>query len=195
MEKGGTTVMNGGENTQGSAKRTLIEEGTAVSGNIASTCPIVVMGRLEGEISGPSLEIAEGGAVSGRIKVAALCSRGELAGEVDAETVQLSGQVRDETIIRARALEVGSTNGAPVKFGECELSIGDEPDKQRAIDEATGVMRKERPTLAAAPVPPEEEAPPQPPASQDAPPERRRRRSSGAVEIPLDPSESARVVR
>ena len=185
--------MNGGGNTQGSGKRTLIEEGTAVSGNIASTCPIVVMGRLEGEISGPSLEIAEGGAVSGRIKVAALSSRGELAGEVDAERVQLSGQVRDETIIRARALEVGATNGAPVKFGECELSIGDEPDKQRAIEEATGVTRKERSTLVAAPVPPEE-ATPKPPASQDAPPDRRRRRSSGAVEIPLDPAESGRVV-
>jgi cytoskeletal protein CcmA (bactofilin family) len=195
MEKGGTTVMNGGGNTQGSGKRTLIEEGTAVSGNIASTCPIVVMGRLEGEISGPSLEIAEGGAVSGRVKVAALCSRGELAGEVDAETVQLSGQVRDETIIRARSLEVGSPSGSPVRFGECELSIGDEPDKQRAIDEATGVARKDRSTLVAAPVPPEEEVPPEPPAPQAPPPDRRRRRSSGAVEIPLDPAESGRVAR
>jgi len=176
--------MNG-SNERAGVKRTLVEEGTAVSGSISSTCPIVVMGKIEGEISGPSMEITESGVVSGRVKVTALCSCGELAGEVEAETVQLSGRVRDETVIRARSLEVVSSGGS-VKFGECELSIGDEPDKQRAIDEATG--RKGRSTPAVEPAPVTEAAPG--PAS---PPDRRRRRSTGGVEIPLDAAESGRV--
>src|SRR5439155_24654994 len=126
--------MSDGKNGQASGKRTLVEEGTAINGNMSSSCPIVVMGKIEGEISGPSMEIAESGVVSGRIKVTALSSCGELAGELEAETVQLSGRVRDETVIKARSLEVTATAGAPMKFGECELNIGDETNKQRAIN-------------------------------------------------------------
>jgi cytoskeletal protein CcmA (bactofilin family) len=163
-------VMNGDKNGQSSGKRTVIEEGSAISGNLSSSCPIVVLGKIEGEISGPSMEIAESGAVSGRIKVAAVSSRGELAGQLEAETVELSGRVRDETVIRARSL-VTSTTGTPVKFGECELSIGDQPDKQRAIDQATGVARKGDAPAAVAPA---------------TPTVARRRRNTGAVEVALD---------
>ena len=38
-------------------KKTLIEEGTAFKGTLTSTCPIVVMGRVEGEMTGPSVEV------------------------------------------------------------------------------------------------------------------------------------------
>jgi hypothetical protein len=47
--------------------------------------------------------------------------------------------VRDKTRIRARSLEVtlATKKGLEVVFGECELAIGDEPDKQAAITAAT----------------------------------------------------------
>jgi hypothetical protein len=71
------------------------------------------------------------GAVHGRAKVGAVRSEGELSGEFDAESVELAGSVRDNTVIRARSLEVklASTPGKvlQVMFGECELSIGSEP--------------------------------------------------------------------
>ena len=65
-----------------------------------------------------------------------LRSEGEVAGEVEAETVQISGRVRDRTVIRARSLEVSLSTqkgGMEVVFGECELAVGDEPNKDAAI--------------------------------------------------------------
>jgi cytoskeletal protein CcmA (bactofilin family) len=166
-------------------KRTLVEEGTAVTGSMASSCPIVVMGKIDGEVSGPSMEIAESGVVSGKIKVTEFSSRGEVAGELQADIVQLAGKVRDETVIRAKSLEVISTPGATLQFGECELSIGDEPDKRRAIEEVTGA-RKGTPAAAAPPVPEKVEK-----AAADK--ADKRRRNTGAVSTVLEGQESGRV--
>lgn len=125
-------------------KRTLIEEGTQIKGNLASKCPIVVMGGIEGEISGPSMEVAESGCVSGRIKVKALRSRGDLAGELEAENLELAGRIHDQTVIRAQSIVVSCTpdGSNAVQFGECELNVGEKPDKQTAIAEATSGGRK-----------------------------------------------------
>jgi len=121
-------------------KHTLVDEGTELTGTIKSTVPIVVIGKIEGDISGPEIHVATNGVVAGNIKVQRLRSDGEVAGVVEAETVQISGRVRDRTVIRARALEVKlSSQGMEVQFGECELQIGDEPDKEAAIAAATSV--------------------------------------------------------
>src|SRR5688572_25798029 len=93
-----------GESHEG--KQTTVEEGTRFKGAFASDCPIVVRGRIEGEISGPSLTVSATGSVSGTVKVKELRSEGELSGEYDAEVVRLSGTVKDNTVIRARSLEV-----------------------------------------------------------------------------------------
>ncbi|HEY7371655.1 MAG TPA: polymer-forming cytoskeletal protein [Polyangia bacterium] len=117
-------------------KRTLIEEGTELKGTLTSTCPIVVMGRVDGEMTGPSVEVTESGTLCGKAKVTELRSRGELAGEFDAQVVELSGRVRDKTLIRAQSMEVSlkrSDGRIEVVFGECELAIGDAPDKAKAI--------------------------------------------------------------
>ena len=147
--------------TMNEGKRTLIEEGTELKGTLTSSCPVVVLGRLEGEMTGPSVDVAESGVLTGRAKVTTLRSRGELAGEFDAETVELSGRVRDKTIIRAQSLEVKleRTDGRlEVMFGECELAVGEAPDKAAAIREATSAAR----------------APRRPPRSRRPPPKRRR---------------------
>ncbi|HEY5944584.1 MAG TPA: polymer-forming cytoskeletal protein [Kofleriaceae bacterium] len=131
-------------------KHTLIEEGTELKGSVSSNCPIVVVGKIEGDVTGPMIHIAPTGVVAGKVHVKQLRSEGELAGEVEADVVRIAGTVRDKTRIRARSLEVtlNTKKGMEVVFGECELAIGDEPDKQAAI--------------AAATAPPEPATPPSP---------------------------------
>ncbi len=107
-------------------KQTLVEEGTSFKGTMTSTCPVVVRGRIEGEIQTPALTVTESGAVHGKAKVGTLSSQGEISGELDAETVQLSGKVNDNTVIKARSLEVKLSTESGKKqivFGNCELNI------------------------------------------------------------------------
>ena len=138
-------------------KKTLIEEGTEFKGTLTSSCAIVVMGRVEGQMTGPSVEVTESGVLCGKAKVTELRSRGELAGEFDADVVELSGKVRDRTTVRARSLEVSLQRGdgrIEMVFGDCELSIGDAPDKARAIREASsgGKSKAAEPAAASAAV-------------------------------------------
>jgi cytoskeletal protein CcmA (bactofilin family) len=114
------------------AKRTLVEEGTELKGSLTSTCPILVRGRVEGEIKAPALTVSPSGAVHGRAKVGELSADGELSGEFDAEVITLAGSVKDKTIIKAKTLSVklASENGKlSVMFGECDLEVGDPPPK------------------------------------------------------------------
>jgi cytoskeletal protein CcmA (bactofilin family) len=132
-------------------KHTLVEEGTEFKGTMSSSCPIVVMGKVEGDITGPVIHVTPSGVVSGVVKVKQLRSDGELAGEVEADTVEISGRVRDRTVIRARSLEVSlsvTKGGMQVVFGECELAVGDEPNKEAAIAAATAPVTT---AVAAAP--------------------------------------------
>jgi len=117
-------------------KQTLVEDGTELKGSLTSSCPVVVKGRIEGEIQAPSLNVSMSGAVQGRVKVGELKSQGEIAGEIDADVVQLSGRVRDNTVIRSKTLEVklSPQNGRmQVVFGECELDVGDAPRRADAV--------------------------------------------------------------
>jgi cytoskeletal protein CcmA (bactofilin family) len=121
-------------------KQTLVEEGTEFAGKLTSKCPIVVMGKVEGDVSGPVIHVTASGVVAGNVKVKELRSEGELAGEVEAEAVHVAGRVRDKTVIRARTLHVSlqsQDKGMEVVFGECTLAIGEEPNKAAAIAAAT----------------------------------------------------------
>jgi cytoskeletal protein CcmA (bactofilin family) len=118
--------MSESKSTMGDRK-TLVEEGTQFKGSLQSNCPIEVKGRIEGEVTAPALSVASGGAVHGKVKVGAIHSQGELAGEFDADVVQLSGTIKDNTVIRAKSLEVKLSSGngkMQVVFGECELEVG-----------------------------------------------------------------------
>ncbi len=118
-------------------KRTLVEEGTTFKGSLSSTCPIFVKGGVEGDIQAPSLTVASSGTVSGKVKAGELKSEGALAGEFDVEKVQLAGSVKDNTVIRAKSLEVKLTSTGSkmqVVFGECELEVGEQPSREKAID-------------------------------------------------------------
>jgi cytoskeletal protein CcmA (bactofilin family) len=110
-------------------KRTLVEEGTELKGSLTSTCPVLVRGKVEGEVQAPALTVSPSGAVSGKARVGELQAEGQLSGEFDAEIVQLSGRVQDRTVIRAKTLSVqlASESKLQVVFGECELAVGDPP--------------------------------------------------------------------
>jgi cytoskeletal protein CcmA (bactofilin family) len=115
-------------------KRTLVEEGTTFKGSLSSTCPILVKGAIEGDIGAPSLTVASTGSVSGKVKAGELKSDGELSGEFDVDKVQLSGSVKDNTVIRARSLEVKlavTGNKMQVVFGECSLEVGEQPSREK----------------------------------------------------------------
>jgi cytoskeletal protein CcmA (bactofilin family) len=132
----GNGTSGNGTSDPSRGKRTLIEEGTELQGTMVSSCPLVVMGKVEGDISGPSVEIAATGVVAGKVQVDELRSEGELAGTVEARTVHLSGRVRDQTVIRAQTLDVQLTRSGgamEVVFGICELAIGEAPSKADAI--------------------------------------------------------------
>jgi cytoskeletal protein CcmA (bactofilin family) len=114
------------------ARKTLVEEGTHFKGSLSSSCPIEVKGRIEGDLTAPALTVSASGAVHGRVKVGQMHSHGELAGEFDADEVQLSGTVKDKTVIRAKSLEVKLSpleGKMQVVFGECSLEVGADPAK------------------------------------------------------------------
>jgi cytoskeletal protein CcmA (bactofilin family) len=133
-------------------KKTLVEEGTSFKGSLSSTCPVVVKGRVEGDVSAPSLQVSASGAVHGKVKVGEMQSHGELSGEFDAETVQLSGTVKDNTIVRAKSLEVklAPANGKmQVVFGECSLEVGDLPTKEAAVNPPKNQTQPEKAAIVA----------------------------------------------
>jgi cytoskeletal protein CcmA (bactofilin family) len=118
-------------------KHTVIEEGTEFKGTLTSSCPVDVRGRIDGEVTTPALTVSASGSVHGRAKVGSVRSEGVLSGEFDADTIELAGSVRDNTVIRARSLEVkiASERGKlEVTFGECELSVGDEPTEHDHVE-------------------------------------------------------------
>lgn len=131
--------MNGG-----GEKQTLVEEGTQFKGSLTSSCPIVVRGKVEGDLTAPSLTVSPSGSVRGQVKVGEMRSQGELAGEFDADMVQLSGTVKDNTVIRAKSLEVKlqpAEGKMQVIFGECALEVGEMPTKEK--DTKSGKKKKD----------------------------------------------------
>jgi cytoskeletal protein CcmA (bactofilin family) len=159
-------------------KHTLIEEGTEFKGSLSSNCPIVVVGKIEGDVTGPMIHVASTGVVAGKVRVKELRSEGELAGDVEADAVQVAGVVRDKTVIRARTLQVtlNTSKGVEVTFGDCELAIGDEPNKEAAIAAALA-----QPEPAASPSP----AQPEPTANAKPDEDRPKRRQEGTTPPPL----------
>jgi cytoskeletal protein CcmA (bactofilin family) len=135
-----------------SPKQTIVEDGTEFDGSVRSKCPITVSGKLKGEVFAPSLTITASGSVHGQVKVSHLKSQGELAGEIDAENVELAGKVNDQTTIRATSLEVTLNqpgNKLQVTFGNCELQVG---DKAKIANEPAKTAIKPEPVpVAAAP--------------------------------------------
>ena len=97
------------------------------------------------------------------MKVGEIYSYGELAGEFDAELVQLSGTVKDNTVIRAKSLEVKLTPAdgkMQVIFGECSLEVGSPLASAEAKPEvSTAIAQRPSELPLKAPPPPAPSAP------------------------------------
>jgi cytoskeletal protein CcmA (bactofilin family) len=124
-----------------SIRDTIVEEGSTLRGSLASRGRILVMGRLDGDIDSPAVEVTETGALSGTIKAGVLRSRGALGGLLEANEIDLGGRVLDQTVIRARDLAVALGEGDGAQFGDCEIVVGEEPDRDRAVSEAQSPAR------------------------------------------------------
>jgi cytoskeletal protein CcmA (bactofilin family) len=101
-------------------KKTIVEEGTDLRGSINASCPVVVQGTVQGEVTGPSVEISATGQVSGKTTTGTLTSNGRVAGEVDVDVARLAGEVAPKTVIRASTLDVKLTHPT----GKIELRFG-----------------------------------------------------------------------
>jgi hypothetical protein len=118
---------NGQGASTGGGKRSVIDQGTT--------------------FNGPAVEVEAGGVLLGKAKVTELRSRGELAGEYDADDVELTGRVRDGTVIRAKALLVAPSSGftregePQAMFGECQIEVGEQPSKEEAVARALANTR------------------------------------------------------
>ena len=112
-------------------KRTTVEDGTEIKGQLSSSCPLIIKGKVEGEVAAPAVLVDGSGSLTGTAIAKELSSSGFLSGEFEADKIMLAGKVGDKTVIKAKALEARlSTNGEAglqVTFGECRLEIGDDP--------------------------------------------------------------------
>jgi cytoskeletal protein CcmA (bactofilin family) len=119
-------------------KHTVVEEGTEIEGSVRSQVPIQVSGAIKGDLAAPSLTVSSSGSVRGNVKVTELRSEGEIAGKIEADRVQLSGRVSDQTSIRATTLEVklAQQDGKlEVTFGNVDLHVGDRPATVVKVEE------------------------------------------------------------
>jgi cytoskeletal protein CcmA (bactofilin family) len=153
----------------------VIDEGSTFKGVISGNSTVTVRGVLEGEVEGPALEVEQGGVLIGKAKVTELRSRGELAGHFEANDVELSGKVRDDTIIRAAALLVSPTLGAgsdgaepQAVFGGCQLEVGEVPSKDEIIKRVLAASKADGSVLigVGAPTIPPSVPPPTAPAGE-----------------------------
>jgi cytoskeletal protein CcmA (bactofilin family) len=164
-------MQNSGNGQDAKKRTTFIEEGSAFKGEFSSDCPIVVKGRIEGNITGPSLSVTATGSVAGSVKVGVIECEGELAGQFEADVVKLSGRVRDNTVIRAKSLEVKLSpekGMLQVVFGECNLEVGDMPSKEAALSDAQARAASVAAPYEPAPAPAPAAEPLQAPASAGA---------------------------
>lgn len=146
-------------------KKTLVEEGTEFKGSLTSRCPVEVRGRVEGDLNAPSLHVTSTGGVSGKVRVGELVSDGEVAGELDADAAHLAGTVKDNTVIRAKTLEVklAPSNGHKLQviFGEVALDVGDAPHEPVApTKKKRDAETKSMPPSTNGSVPPPKSVPP-----------------------------------
>jgi cytoskeletal protein CcmA (bactofilin family) len=119
------------------SKKTVIEDGTEFDGAIKSNCGITLSGKVKGELTAPALDVTETGSVDGMVMVDELVSHGKVSGEIEAESVELSGSVSDNTVINATNLEVKLNQpegGLRVSFGNCQLKVGE--GRKRKVSES-----------------------------------------------------------
>jgi cytoskeletal protein CcmA (bactofilin family) len=132
-------MVKSGNGRAPDGRASVIDQGAVFKGTITATSTVIVRGVLEGEITGPGLEVDASGVVVGHAKVTKLRASGELEGTYEAEQAEVYGRLRDGVLIRADSLTVANSEedtSTHVFFGECELEIGPLPSQEQAVSEA-----------------------------------------------------------
>ena len=93
-----------------SLRRSLLAEDLVVEGNVISTGPIDVHGRVDGSVRAPDVFIASSGRVEGSVAAHDLSVLGAVSGKIAARHVQLapSAVVRGDVIHAKIAIEAGA---------------------------------------------------------------------------------------
>ena len=99
---------------------TIVEEGTDFRGDFTSRCPVIVNGRLEGAVKAPAVTVTTSGALQGNVEAKAISCRGSVAGVLEADTIELSGSIAQNTVIRAQRLNLNIESTS----GRIELAFG-----------------------------------------------------------------------
>lgn len=99
---------------------TIIEEGTNFRGTLTSNRPILVNGRVEGDVSAPAVRVTRSGVLQGNVEAKMISCRGSAAGAFDADTIELSGSIAENTRIRAQRLNLKIVSTS----GKIELAFG-----------------------------------------------------------------------
>jgi cytoskeletal protein CcmA (bactofilin family) len=132
-------MVKAGNGRAPDGRASIIDQGAVFKGTITASSTVIVRGVLEGEITGPGLEVDATGVVMGHAKVTKLRASGELEGTYEAEQAEVYGRLRDGVLIRADSLTVANSEedtSTHVFFGECELEIGPLPNQEQAVNEA-----------------------------------------------------------
>jgi cytoskeletal protein CcmA (bactofilin family) len=92
---------------------TIVAEGTDFRGDFTSRCPVIVNGRIEGDVKAPSVTVTTTGALQGKIEAKTIRCKGSVAGVLEADSIELTGAIARDTIVRAQRLnlDVESTSG------------------------------------------------------------------------------------
>jgi uncharacterized protein YjbI with pentapeptide repeats/cytoskeletal protein CcmA (bactofilin family) len=118
------------------AEATIVGVGARFTGNLRTEGDIVVRGEVEGDLEGRRIEVDERGVVSGHLKASELRAWGVTAGTLEADTVELGGQLKDGAQVKAATLVVRwdeRATAANVRFGQVKLEIGDQPTREDPI--------------------------------------------------------------
>jgi cytoskeletal protein CcmA (bactofilin family) len=99
---------------------TIVQEGTDFRGNFTSTCPIVVNGRIQGDVKAPTVTVTSSGVLQGNVEAKTIACRGSVAGVLEADTIELSGDIAQNTIVRAQRLRLNIESTS----GRIELAFG-----------------------------------------------------------------------
>jgi cytoskeletal protein CcmA (bactofilin family) len=116
---------------------TIVQEGTRFKGDFTSSCPIIVIGQIEGDVKAPTVTVTDSGAVQGKVEAKTIACRGSVSGVLEADTIELSGDIAQNTVIRAQRLmlDIESTTGRiELAFGR-SVTIRDSinPPGRRAV--------------------------------------------------------------
>jgi cytoskeletal protein CcmA (bactofilin family) len=98
------------EPAKAGARRSVLAADLTIEGDVTSTGPVEVQGRVSGHVTAPDILIASGGAIEGSAIANDLSVQGRISGSVDARNVVLTaGAVVQADVLHERiAVESGA---------------------------------------------------------------------------------------